>query len=126
MKKNLSTRITVIVLALAYLALCFQVLRLGNGSINDNQFIVTSLPLCSIMAITVFVNCFGVKKIIKPAQAWTIITGFLAIFYFAGRFEMLEQDRITLTEAYIGCIVSLLYIFVMKITYKALGKIDVN
>lgn len=66
------------------------------------------------------------KKLIKPAQGFIIITCILAVLFFIGRFGALELDMVTPFGAVIGCLLSGLYITGAYIVYKVLGTINEN
>lgn len=66
------------------------------------------------------------KKLIKPAQGFIIITCIFAVLFFIGRFGALELDVITPLSAVLGCLISGLYICCAYTVYKVLGSANDN
>lgn len=66
------------------------------------------------------------KKLIKPAQGFIIITCIFAVIFFFGRFGALDLDTITPFAAVAGLIISGLYIWGGYAVFKVLGEVNEN
>lgn len=66
------------------------------------------------------------KKLIKPAQGFIVITCIFAVIFFFGRFGALDLDTITPFAAVIGCLLSGLYIWGGYAVFKVLGSVNDN
>lgn len=66
------------------------------------------------------------KKLINPIQGAIIITGFIAIWMFIGRYGSLEFDHITVEQFCTSQSLTLLYIAFIWAVYRVLSNIKIK